>query len=296
MGRGQRDRVAVVVDSAASLPAGAELGDGSQLYVVPMQLIVEGKTYLDGRDLSSAEFYRMLKGVTELPTTSAPSPESFVETFRSAAANASSILCLTVSRNVSSCYGSAETAMQIAGEAQLDAQIVALDTESAAGGEGLVAMEAWRAAKRGATLDEAVAAARAVIPRVSLIAFLDTLYYVWRSGRVRRLAHTATSLLRIKSMFELRRGEIRNIGRPRTGRRAMDRLVTLMRREVGRDAVHATVIHADAGEQAEQLRQRVESEFRCEELYTSEFSPVMGAHTGPGLLGIAFWSEDGLAA
>jgi DegV family protein with EDD domain len=166
-----------------------------------------------------------------------------------------------------------------------------LESGTAAGGEALVALEAWRAAQSGKSLDEVVAAAREVISRVRLLAYLDTLYYLWKGGRVPGIAHLATSLLKLKPLFELREGEVRNLARPRTRRHAATRLLKLMKERVEGDEVHVTVIHADAADEAERLRQEVSRAFTCEELFISEFTPVMGTHTGPGALGIAFWSR-----
>ena len=281
--------VAIVVDSAASLPQ--DMGEHPRLYVVPMQLMMSGRSYEDGRDLTPSDFYRMLEGMNETPSTAAPSPARFLDVFRSAASEASSIVCLTVSPRFSSSYDSAMSAAHEAREVLPHTQIVVLDSESAAGAEGLIAMEAWRAARSGASLDEVSAAVLAVVSRVSLLAFLDTLYYVWKSGRVPRVAHLGTSLLRIKPLFELSRGEIRTVARPRTAATATDRMLELMGRRIGRGRVHATVMHANAGEAAEAIQKRLDTEFNCRELFVSEFSPVMGSHTGPGLLGVAFWSE-----
>ena len=286
---GENDRVAVVADSAASLPT--DMGETHGLHVVPMQLTIKDRTYLDGRDIQPAAFYGALKKLKKMPTTSAPPPASFLEAFRSAAQESSSIICLTVSPRFSSSYDSARTAAQEAKEALPETEIAVLDSENAAGGEGLVVMEAWRAAQRGAGLQHVVAAARAVASRVSLLAFLDTLYYAWKSGRVPGLAYAGASLLKVKPLLELSRGEVRNLARSRTASRATERMLDLMRQRVGMRPIHATVMHADAGEEAERLKQRVEAEFVCEELFVSEFSPVMGAHTGPGLLGVAFWTE-----
>ena len=284
------DQVAIVVDSAASLPA--KVGEHDAVYVVPMQLNIGGRTYLDGRDLAPSEFYRLLRARAGAPTTSAPSPAQFLDAFERAARDHPNIACLTVSRSFSSSFDSARAAAQDAGVSLPHAKVAGLDTQTAAGGEGLVATEAWRVASRDAGLDEVMSAARAVVAKVSLLAFLDTLYYVWKSGRVPAVAHAATSLLQIKPVLEMARGEIHNVARPRTAARAEERMLEQMRRRIGSGPVHATVMHGDAEEQAEALRQRVESEFPCQELYVSEFSPVMGAHTGPGLLGIAFWSRD----
>ena len=285
----RKRNVAIVVDSAASLP-----GDASErpaLHIVPMRLVLEGRTYLDGRDLEPTAFYRMLKGLRELPTTSAPPPASFLDAFRVAAQEASSILCLTASPRFSSSHDSARTAAQEAKDALPGVEIVVLDTESAAGGEGLIAMEAWRTAQRDASLEEVVAAVRGVVARVSLLAILDTLYYVWKGGRIPGLAYAATSLIGIKPLLEMRRGEVRNVARPRTRPKAEERMLELMRQQVPTGPLHATVMHAYAAEDAESLKRRLEFEFEVAELFVSEFSPVIGAHTGPGLLAVAFWSE-----
>jgi DegV family protein with EDD domain len=284
------NRVAVVVDSAASLPAWAS--DDPLLHVVPMQLVVGGRTYLDGRELSPTEFYRMQRDRSHTPTTAAPSPQSYISAFETAARQSSSILCLCIARRYSAAHDSALLAVRQAQELLPDVQIAALDSGSAAGGEGLIALEALRAANQGLDLVEVVKIARQITEKVSLVAFLDTLYYVWKGGRVPRLAYAGASLLGLKPMFELASGEVHAIGRPRTRARAMRRLVEAMRARVGDRPLHASVMHGDCPEDAEELRHALEGEFDCEELYISEFTPVMGAHTGPGLLGLAFWAQD----
>jgi len=226
--------------------------------------------------------------------TASPSPQDFIGAFRNAARGASSILCVTVSPRFSSSYDFAQAAKRAIEDEGLDVQIEVLDTETAAGGEGLVTTAALRAAHGGATIAEVVEVARSVVSEVTLLAFLDTLYYVWRSGRVRMVTHAATSLLRIKPLFELSRGEIQQLARPRTMRRAIDGMLDIARMRVGNRLVHGAVMHADAPEPAEILRRRVESEFDCSEIFVTEFSPVMGAHTGPGLLGFAFWTKNRL--
>lgn len=284
------NRVAVVVDSAASLPAWAS--DDPLLHVVPMQLVVGGRTYLDGRELSPTEFYRMQRDRSHTPTTAGPSPQSYISAFETAARQSSSILCLCIARRYSAAHDSALLAVRQAQELLPYVQIAALDSGSAAGGEGLIALEALRAANQGLDLVEVVKIARQITEKVSLVAFLDTLYYVWKGGRVPRLAYAGASLLGLKPMFELASGEVHAIGRPRTRARAMRRLVEAMRTRVGDRPLHVSVMHGDCPEDAEELRHALEGEFDCEELYISEFTPVMGAHTGPGLLGLAFWAQD----
>ena len=282
-------RVSIVVDSAASLPA--DMRRQSQLHVVPMRLTFGGRTYLDGQDLSTSDFYRMLRESREIPATAAPSPSSFLEAFRGAAKEAEAALCLTVASRFSACFNSAMTAAEEAKVALPGFEVSVLDTETAAGGAGLVAVEAWRTAVGGSGLAEALATARSVIPRIRLLALVDTLHYLRRSGRVPAIAQAGASLLRIKPIFELAQGDVRTVARPRTHRRAVRRLVELMRERAEPGRVHATVMHADAADAAEELRRQVEAELCCEELYISEFTPVMGAHIGPRLLGVAFRSD-----
>ena len=282
-------RVAVVVDSGAGLPV--ELAQRAQIYVVPMIVTIGGKTYRDGYDLSPAEFYSELRDLRTPPKTSAPPPDAFLNAFRHASETVESVICLTVSPSFSATHDSASAAVRQAEQELPKLRISVLDTESAAGGEALVAMAAWRTAQEGAELDDVVESAKRVIERVTLLAFLDTLYYLWRSGRVRVFAHAGVSLLRLKPLFEMAHGEVHNLAQPRTRRRAIRRLLELTRERAGDGRLHATVMHANAESEAQDMMRALESGFRCEELFISEFSPVMGAHTGPGLMGIAFWTE-----
>ena len=284
----RRDRVAIVADSAASLPKDAHRHP--LLRVVPMRVTFGHQSFEDGVDLDADGFYRKLRRSRALPTTAAPSPASYVQAFREAARRTSSVLCLTVASTFSSSYDSARVAIDEVREFEPGLTVDLVDSQTAAGGEGLVVLEALREAEEGGDLREVRDAAQGAMRRVTVIAFVDTLYYLWKGGRVPRIAHAATSLLQIKPVFELTHGEVRTVARPRTTKRAMRRIVDMMHRRAtpGR-RLHAMVIHADAKEQAGQLRGLIEADFRLERLSVSEFTPVMGAHVGPGMLGVAFW-------
>ena len=253
-----------------------------------MSLVVDGRTYLDGVDLQASEFYDLLKQADKPTTTSAPSPERFLDAFRQASRVAESVLCITVSPRFSACYDAARLGQEQAREEMAGFPVEVLDSGSAAAGEALVAMEAIRAAESGETLEAVTEAAKKAAEGVSILAFLDTLYYLWKGGRVPGIAHLGTSLLDLKPLFEMRLGETKSLARPRTAKRAMRRLVELMRERTGDARVHVGVLHAAVPERAEELRAMVADEFDCAELFTTEFSSVMGAHTGPGLLGLAF--------
>ena len=284
-------RLAIVVDSSACLPS--PIHSNIPLRVVPMKLTLGDSTFLDGVDLSSSAFYRtMRRNLKVPPVTSAPSPGAFLNAFRDVSKSASSILCLTVSPRFSSSYYSSRAAAMQASNELPDTEISVIDTESAAGGHGLVALAAVRASERGGGLVQAISAARSVIENVTLLAFLDTLYFVWKGGRVKAISYAGTAALRIKPLFELRRGEIFNIGRPRTTSRATEKLMRILEERAGSRRLHAAVMHGDSPELANEIRNKIENLFECQEIYVSECSPVMGSHAGPGLVGVAFWSES----
>lgn len=283
-------KVAIVVDSAASLPSGFARRPG--IYVTPMTVTIDGESYRDGIDITTAEFYRRLRNSTSPPTTSAPSVSAFLDCFRLAAEEHDSILCLTASSRFSASLDSASLAAEEARASTPLAEMRLLDSQAAAGSQSLAALEAWRAAQESATLARVEMRAIRVIERVRLLAFVDTLRYLRRSGRVPLAAHIGASLMMIKPLFELRHSEITTVARPRTRRTAIRRMLELMRDEAGTGALHATVMHADALEDAEDIRQTIAKNYDCAELFISEFTPAMGAHIGPGLLGIAFWSES----
>ena len=284
----QSGDVAVVVDSAACVPSAFH--EHPLAVTVPMRLHVGEATYRDGVDISSAEFYRVQQRHAGRTTTSAPTPGDFLDAFKTVSEKASSALCITVSEVFSSTRTSAETARAQLSEVNPDFKVRVVDSHSAAGGQGLVAWEALKAASGGG-ISEVESVALSVRERVHLLAYVDTLYYLWKSGRVPAIAHMGVSILKLKPVFELRMSEVIRLGRPRTTEQAMLRMADLMAERVGESRVHAIVMHAAAEERALELESVVKDRFDCAELFLSEFTPAMGAHIGPGMVGVAFWAE-----
>ena len=279
---------AIVVDSAASLPDGFR--DAPNAFIAPMLLHVGGDSYRDGVDLTPAAFYEMQRRIP-VATTSAPTPASYLVAFRQALEVAGAALCVTVGGAFSASRDSAETARARLLSSQPNADIRILDSLTAAGAQGLIAWEALRAAKSGASIDAVSAAAARVRERVRLLAYVDTLYYLAKGGRVPRIAHAAASLLKLKPVFELSGGEVRGVAKPRTARRATAKLVELVKARAGSRPIHACVMHAAAEERARELASALKREMRCAELFVAEFTPAMGAHTGAGVVGVAYWRE-----
>jgi DegV family protein with EDD domain len=287
------NNVAVVTDTTACIPQ--EKVSHYDIEIVPVQLIFEDKTYRDGIDISAAEFYVRLRKSSKLPTTSSSSPELYFEAFQKAVQRTKSILCITEPSNFSAMYNSATVAKEEMVKMSPDLNIEVLDCTTAAAGQGLVALAAAEAAIKGKNLKEVKETAEQVMKRVNLFATLDTLHYLAKSGRVPQAAALVNSILQIKPIFTLNHASAHTVALPRTIKSAMKRILTLMEQNVVPvEALHATVMHADAIDNAIVLRNRIASQFNCAELFITEFTPVMGVHTGPGLLGVAFYNESTL--
>ena len=123
-----------------------------------------------------------------------------------------------------------------------------------------------------------------MIPRVNLVVTLDTLEYLYRGGRVGRAAQLMGSALQFKPVLSVENGAVDPLERPRTQAKAVRRILEIMATRVRGRPVHAAVVHADALDKAERLRQEVASLFDCRELYVTDLTPVMGTHAGPGTL------------
>lgn len=286
-------RVAIVTDSVACLPR--ELLQEYEIGVVPVELHYKGRTYRDGEDVTPEQVYSWLSRHDELPTTSAPPPAAFLETFRRFKDR--SILCITVASKLSAVFASAQLAKEACEELLGKKDIVVIDSGSACMAQGFIVLTAAREAARGKDLEEVAETARKLTSKVHVLGMLDTLYYLVRGGRVPKVAAWVTDLLQVKLILKISGGEIGLVSRVRTRSRGLERLVKIVKEQTGgcEKPLHLAVHHVNCPEAAEELRAKVITELRPVELYVTPFSPVMGVHTGPGLVGLAFYQNDGAA-
>lgn len=285
-------KVAIAADSVACLPK--ELVDRYDIHIIPINIIIGDKSYRDGIDISTTDFYNNLNSWKKLPTTAAPSPGDFLEFFRTISKQADSILLITVSSKLSAVYQSACNGMDLANNEIPQARIILLDSQTAAGAEGFVTLAAARAADSGATIEEAILAAENMRSKVYMFSMLDTLHYLAKGGRIPKAAAWAGSLFKIKPILHIApaSGEVQMADRQRTRRKGIERLIELMRERVGDQQLHINIQHTNVIDEAEKLRERILDEFNCVESYITDFTPVMGAHTGPGLLALNFYCGE----
>lgn len=282
--------VSVVVDSSTCLdPASArDLG----ITVVPMHIVVDGRGYRDLVEVSPEEFYRSLRNNGKAAhSTASPSVGEYVQAFEAAHGD---VLCLTVAAKLSSMLQSASVAAQsIEGR-----RIEVLDSGTAAGGLRLLALRAARLAQAGQGLDEIAADVRSIAPRVRMFGMLDSIEYLARSGRVPQVASWTAGKLGVKPVIELTGGSGKLVTLARgaaAGRRALaDTLLKRTARDGAGDegeGIVATVFHADALDEAEALEADLKERLPGGEFSISQFTPAMGVHTGPGVLGHAFYVD-----
>jgi DegV family protein with EDD domain len=282
--------VKVIADSSVCLPR--ELIDRYDITLVPEVIIFGDKVYRDGVDLPHGEFFTLLKQAKELPTTSAPSPRDFSDAYQKAAQEASSIACILVTSGLSAMgLQSATTAR----EAFSQIPIEVFDSRTGLGAYGFVVLAAARAAAAGKSLPEVIEAAEDIRSRVNMIFTPETLEYLARGGRIGKAAFWAGTMLSIKPILELptSSGVLEPLERVRTRPRALNRLLELMEERMGTsEPVHVSIDHGDVPDEADWLKAEIISRFNCAELYINYFSPVAGAHTGPGVIALSFYAGD----
>ena len=267
--------VTVITDSAAALPA--DVAEGFGVPVVPLWLHVGADSYRDG-ELALSDF---LARLDEPCSTAAPSPGEFAKAIETAAENGP-VVVLTVAATMSSTYASALLASR-----QTSADVTIVDTRSAAGAQGLVVVAAARAAAKGASVDEIVGVARLVSERVRLVATVPDVTRLARSGRLPAAAGRLGARIGAQPMFELRKGRVRPM-RPAFSRAAaLDRIAERCAGGRPGGRLHVAVLHALDPDAAAVLVERVTA-LEPATCVVGSFSPVMVAHTGGGLAGVAW--------
>jgi len=281
-----KKNVAIATDSVANLTP--ELVSEYDIRVIPQRLNWEGVTYQDGVDITTSEFYSRLGTAKEIPTTSQPSAWEFKEFFEEIAEEYDSILCITISDHLSGTLDSALGAKKMLP----DIDIEVIDSRSASMGQGFITLAAARAISEGMSLAEAAEIVRQLIPLTKAVFVVDTLEFLHRGGRIGGARRLVGSVLSIKPLLHLVDGKIEPLASVRTKRKALQRAMEIIEADtIGRGPLHAAVMHAANPTEAEQFKNEVQQRLQPVELRMTELTPVIGTHTGPGLVGLAYYTE-----
>ncbi|MET9209690.1 DegV family protein [Streptomyces bacillaris] len=271
--------VAVVTDSTAYLPPRTMERHG--ITAVPLTVVLGDQALEDGTEISARSLAQALQKRHSV-TTSRPSPEVFAATYRAAAdAGADALVSLHLSAEFSGTY---DAALLAAKDAPIPVRVV--DTGMVAMALGFCALAAAESAEAGGSLDEVVAAAEKRAAGTSAYFYVDTLEYLRRGGRIGTAQALLGSALAVKPILQLDGGRIEMLEKVRTASKAIARLEEIVAERAGGAAVDIAVHHLAAPERAERLAERLRERVPgLADLHVSEVGAVIGAHTGPGLLG-----------
>ncbi|MFE7229847.1 DegV family protein [Streptomyces sp. NPDC002405] len=272
--------VAIVTDSTAYLPPRTMERHG--ITAVPLTVVLGDQALEEGTEISTRSLAQALQKRRPV-TTSRPSPELFAETYRRVAASgASGIVSLHLSAELSGTYDAAVLATR---EAPVPVRVV--DTGMVAMALGFCALAAAETAEGGGTVDEAVAAAEKRAGGTSAFFYVDTLDYLRRGGRIGAAQALLGSALAVKPLLQLQDGRIELLEKVRTASKAIARLEEIVAERAGGADVDVAVHHLAAPERASALADRLRTRVPgLADLHVSEVGAVIGAHTGPGLLGV----------
>lgn len=276
-------KVRIVTDSSAYLPQ--SLVEQYGISVVPLNLIWGDKTYRDGVDIQADEFYRLLAESDDFPTTSATNVFTYREVFQHLLGDENEILVMPISQGLSASLQSAlEAKAEFPG-----APIEVLDTRLVSMALSFQVLAAARAAESGADLAGCKAAAEEAYGHIGVYFTVETLKYLHKGGRIGGARHLFGTALKIRPVLEIRDGKIELVESVITNRKAVRRMVELVERDLGgRAPVRISVFHAAAEQSAGELLEETTRRFGAVESILSQVSPVVGAHTGPGTLSIAY--------
>lgn len=276
-------KVAIVTDSSTYLPQ--DLAEDLGLHVVPLTLHWDDKSYRDGVDIQAEEFYEKLSTSNSIPTTSQTPVNVFEQLFEKLLDQDLAVFAMLISSGIS---GTVESALQ-AQKNFPDAPLEVMDSQLVSMALGFLVLRVARAAKDGASLEECVALANETTPKIGVYFTVDTLKYLAKGGRINTASRLLGAALDIKPIMEIREGKIELVESVRSRRKSMQRMLEMVDRDIaGREPVRISTFHAAAEDDCERLMQEAIARFYPIETITTYVSPVVGSHTGPGTLSIAY--------
>jgi len=277
----------IVTDSGTDLclPPGqvAELN----IHVVPLIVTLEGKSYREGVDIQPGEFYGLLAATDSLPITSQPSAGDFAGTYRQLAATDPDILSVHISSGLSGTVNAA----RVGAEQVPEANVTIVDTRTLSAAAGWQVEAAARALKAGWSKEQALALMERIGEASDSIYTLKELRYLIHGGRISHMKGLVASVLRIKPLIGVEKegGTYVQLGQVRSFKRAVRGLVDLIAQQhAPGSALRVQVLHAYNPEGAAMLRELVDQRFDCTWLPLGPMSLVLGAHTGPSMVGVAY--------
>ena len=279
----------IVTDSGTDLSLSPEQAAELDIHIVPLIVTLEGKSYREGVDIQPAEFYRLLAATDSLPITSQPSAGEFAEIYRRLAATDPDILSIHMTSGLSGTFNAAQAGAELAPEAN----VTHVDTKTLSAAAGWQVEAAARALKAGWPKEQVLALMERISAASESMYTLKELKYLIHGGRISHMKGLIASMLNIKPLIGVEKvnGTYVQLGQVRTFKRAVKGLVDLMAdQHVPGSALRVQVLHSYNPEGAAMLRESIDQRFDCTWLPVGPMSLVLGAHTGPSMVGVAYAS------
>ena len=270
--------IKIITDSTCDLTPDLvkELG----IINLPTYLMFGTKSYRDGIDITTDDFYQKLLHEPVYPTTSQPTPQDFLDAFNNNA-DIDGIICINISGKLSGTINSAEQAKRLfTGKSPIEI----IDSQTVSMGLGILVITAARMAKAGKSFAEISAAARAMVPRSRLLILFDTLEYLAKGGRIGKVKSLMGSILNVKPIVAIKDGELVPSGQVRNRAKGKDKLVDFANSFT--DVAEMGILYSTTPDEAKELADRVTVCPR-KNIYVNRVGPVLATHAGPGVLGIA---------
>jgi DegV family protein with EDD domain len=277
--------IKIVTDSTAYLPKSTI--QQYDLRVVPLYVHFADEGFREGVELSDEEFYKRLKQAPELPTTSQPSAGEFLRVFKALADDGHEIITITISSKLSGTWNSAMAARDMLPEAS----ITVIDSKSTSVGLQMMVEAAAQAAQAGASVGEIADQIETIRKKMHFMFVVDTLEYLAKGGRIGNAKAFMGTLLKVKPILVLQDGAIEPLEQVRSKRKAHCRMLDLVAEGVdGRGAqAHVAFTNALVPDEARELAQQLQDRLGCPPPLVSDLGPVIGTHTGPGAVGVAYY-------
>jgi len=278
--------IKIVTDSTAYLPEA--IVREHDIRVVPLYVHFGEEAFREGVELSNEEFYARLKEAPALPTTSQPSAGEFHQIFKELVEAGHEIVTLTISAKLSGTWNSAMAAKEMLP----DARISVIDSLSTAIGLHLMVSAAIQAIAEGATRQEIEDQIEEIKERICFLFVVDTLEYLAKGGRIGNAKAFLGTLLKVKPILALQDGSIEPLEQVRSKRKALARMLELVDAHLNDNGHQAQVGLANAlvPEEARAFGLEVQARLGCPEPFVSDLGPVIGTHTGPGVIAIAAYA------
>ena len=275
-------KIAIMTDSTAYLEK--DYVKKHNIRVIPLNLHWGEDLYKDNVDITADEFYNKLKTSPTIPSTSQPTYGDFEVIFKELASNYDAIIAVLLSSGISGTVDSALMAQKLL----KDIPVEIVDTKTTAGGLALIVNAVVDAVESGKSAKETTDLARKIAMSTGTYFVVDTLKYLHKGGRIGGASRYFGTALNIKPILYLNdEGKIDALEKVRTKKKAISRLIELVKEKANGEKCHLAIYHAQALKEAEAMRDEIEGTLDCHKIEIYNLSPVIGAHVGEGALGIS---------